>query len=60
MNKILISQSYFPIIVYKNNKESYFNSIEKSKEGRLKKYYQFMLEQSNKSYDFLLGVIGKY
>ena len=60
MNKILMSQGYFPIIVYKDNKELYFNSIEKSKEGRLKKYYQFMLEQSNKSYDFVLGVIEKY
>jgi len=60
MNKILISNSYPPIIVYKDNKISYFNSIEKSKYGKLKNYYQFMLEQANKTYDYLLKVIEKY
>ena len=29
MNKILISNGYFPIIVYKDNKLSYFNALEK-------------------------------
>ena len=60
MNKILISNNYSPIIVYKDNKHAYFNSIEKSKEGKLKGYYQFMLEQADKSYDFLLSVISRY
>jgi len=60
MNKILISAGYLPIIVYKENKTSYFNALEKTKEGKLKKYYQFMLEQADKSYDYLLEVIGKY
>jgi Fic family protein len=60
MNKILISNGYSPIIVYKDNKISYFNSLEKSKEGKLKNYYQFMLEQTDKSYDYLLKVISKY
>ncbi|MEK6928268.1 MAG: Fic family protein [Nanoarchaeota archaeon] len=60
MNKILISQGYSPIIVYKENKLAYFNVLEKSKEGRVKSYYHFMLEQMDKSYDFLLEVLRKY
>jgi len=60
MNKILMSNGYFPIIVYKDNKAAYFNSLEKSKEGKLKNYYQFMLEQTNKTYDYILDVIKRY
>lgn len=60
MNKILISRGYSPIIVYKDNKAAYFNSLEKSREGKLKNYYQFMLEQADKTYDYLLKVIDKY
>jgi Fic family protein len=60
MNKILMSNGYSPIIVYKDNKMAYFNSLEKSKEGKLKNYYQFMLEQTNKTYDCLLNIIKKY
>lgn len=60
MNKILMSSKYHPIIVYKDNKISYFNALEKSKEGKLKNYYQFMLEQANKTYDYLLEFIKKY
>jgi len=60
MNKILISAGYPPIIVYKENKISYFNLLEKSKEGKSKSYYHFMLEQADKSYDYLLKVIDKY
>lgn len=60
MNKILISNGYPPIIVFKKNKIAYFRSIEKSKEGKIKNYYHFMTEQTNKSYDFILKVIRKY
>jgi len=60
MNKILMSAGYSPIIVYKENKLAYFNALERSQEGNLKNYYQFMLEQADKSYDYLLKVIGKY
>ena len=60
MNKILMSGGYSPIIVYKENKLAYFNALEKSVEGNLKTYYQFMLEQADKSYDFILRVISKY
>ena len=60
MNKILMSAGYTPIIVYKDNKIAYFNALEKSKEKKLKSYYQFMLEQADKTYDFLLDTIRKY
>ncbi|MEI6731279.1 MAG: Fic family protein [archaeon] len=60
MNKILMSSRYPPIIVYKENKLAYFNALEKSKDGKLKSYYHFMLEQADKSYDYLLNVINKY
>jgi|SRR3989339_131284 len=60
MNKILISNGYPPMIVYKSNKQAYFNAIAKSREGRAKNYYQFMLEQADRSYDYLLDVISRY
>lgn len=60
MNKILISAGYSPIIIYKENKTSYFNALEKTRDEKHKNYYQFMLEQADKTYDFLLKVINKY
>ncbi len=60
MNKILMANNYQPIIVYKDNKLAYFNAIEKSKENKLKNYYQFMLEQTDKSYEYLLKTINNY
>lgn len=57
MNKILISCGYQPIIVYKNNKIAYFNALAKANEGKIKNYYQFMLEQTEKTYSFLEEVI---
>jgi len=60
MNKILISQGYSPIIVYKENKVAYFHSIEGANSGRLKTYYQFMLEQTDRSYDYLLDILSRY
>ena len=60
MNKVLMSNGYSPIIVYKENKLAYFNALEKTRDGKLKNYYQFMLEQADKTYDYLLNVINKY
>ncbi len=60
MNKILMNANYPPIIVYKSNKIAYFNALEKSSDGKMKKYYQFMLEQANSTYDYTLQVISKY
>jgi Fic family protein len=58
MNKILMNEGYFPIIVYKSNKLAYFNALEKIE--KTKNYYQFMLEQASKTYDFILETISKY
>ena len=60
MNKILINAKYSPIIIYKSNKNSYFGALEKTKNGKLKSYYQFMLEQADKTYDYLLETLEKY
>jgi Fic family protein len=61
MNKILMSQKYFPIIVYSKNSRSYFNSISKGLSGKYrKKYYQFMLEQVKKTYENFISIIEKY
>jgi Fic family protein len=60
MNKILMSAGYYPIIVYKENKLAYFNAFEQAIDRRSKVYYQFMLEQQDKSYDYILKVLQKY
>lgn len=60
MNKILMSCGYAPIIVYKENKLAYFNALERARTGNLKNYYQFMLEQADKSYSFILDTIARY
>jgi hypothetical protein len=39
---------------------AYFNALEKAMEGKTKKYYQFMLEQANETYDYMIKVISKY
>jgi Fic family protein len=57
MNKILMANGYFPIIIFKENRKAYFNSIKKGREGKYKKYYSFMHEQMNKSYDYILSKI---
>ena len=48
------------VIVYKENKKAYFNAFEKARDGRKKKYYQFMLEQTDKSYNYLVKLLNKY
>ena len=60
MNKILISGGYFPVIVFNENKLSYFNSIQKARQDKGKKYYKFMLSQAEKTYDLILNVLQKY
>ena len=60
LNKILMQNGYPPMIVHEENKRAYFNAIEKARDGRKKKYYQFMLEQTNKSYDYILKLLDKY
>lgn len=58
MNKILIGAGYFLIIIFKENEVSYFNSLV-NVENR-KKYYQFMLERVDKTYECVLGVAQRY
>ncbi|MCX6804015.1 MAG: Fic family protein, partial [Candidatus Diapherotrites archaeon] len=59
MNKILMQNNYPPIIIYKDNKKAYFNSLSTAQEGNNKKYYQFMLEQTQKTYDQMLNLLNK-
>jgi Fic family protein len=61
MNKILMSQKYFPIIIYTGNSRAYFNSISKGlAKNNMKIYYQFMLKQIKKTYKNFLEVIMNY
>ena len=50
MNKILMAHGYFPVIIYSKNSRAYFNSIAKGLSDNNKSYYQFMLEQTKKTY----------
>jgi len=60
MNKILMNNNYFPIIIFNSNSENYSNSIKKALENdKIVNYYQFMLEQSRKSYSYFLEEIKK-
>jgi Fic family protein len=61
MNKILMSQKYFPIIIYSENSGAYFNSISKGLIGKnMKTYYQFMLKQARKTYKNFHDIIKNY
>ena len=61
MNKILMDHGYFPIIVYTANSKAYFNAIAKGLEKQSKrKYYQFMLEQTKKTYQQFYKIIKEY
>ena len=51
MNKILMSNGYFPIIIYSNNSTAYYNAIAKGMTRKNKRaYFQFMMEQARKTY----------
>jgi Fic family protein len=61
MNKILMNNRYFPIIIYADNSKAYFNAIANGLKGRTKKkYYQFMLEQTKKTYEDFIRIINNY
>ncbi|MDO8625472.1 MAG: Fic family protein, partial [Candidatus Diapherotrites archaeon] len=60
LNKILLQNNYPPIIVYKDNKRAYFNSIRDAQEGNTRKYHQFMLEQAQKTYDQMIGTLSNH
>ena len=61
MNKILMEHGYFPIIVFTKNSQGYYNAISRGLEKQTKKsYYQFMLEQSKKTYKEFFTIIKDY
>jgi hypothetical protein len=51
-----------PMIVFKENKATYFSGIQKGLESTvgLKKYYSFMLEQYAKSIELLISFSTPY
>lgn len=53
INKILISNNYFPIILFSDNKKSFFNSIKDSWIWN-KKYFKTMIEQHIKTIDYFV------
>jgi Fic family protein len=61
MNKILMSNGYFPLVVYSDNSTAYYNAIAKGLSRRNKKgYYQFMLEQAKRTYGQFYTIIQDY
>ncbi|GHW02341.1 hypothetical protein AGMMS50249_1270 [candidate division SR1 bacterium] len=60
MDKILIQNGFLPMIVFKDNKDAYFNAIQKASENvvGLKKYYTFMIEQYGKSVEKMLDFVS--
>jgi len=61
MNKILMDRGYFPMIIYTKNSRAYYNAIAKGLQRKTKKnYYQLMLEQAKKTYDYYFAMMKKY
>jgi Fic family protein len=61
MNKILMDRGYFPMIIYAKNSRAYYQAIAKGLQRRSKKsYYQLMLEQAKKTYDYYFVLMKKY
>jgi len=54
MNKILLQNTFSPIIVFSENKQAYFNSIASCNSWNKKKYYKFMLDQYKKTLDNII------
>lgn len=51
MNKILMNNNYFPIIIFKDNTRKYHNSLKAFiNDKKENKYYEFMIEQTLKTY----------
>ena len=56
-----MQHGYFPSIVYTKNSQAYYNAISRGLEKQTKKsYYQFMFEQSKKTYKEFFTVIRNY
>ena len=48
LNKILIQNKFFPMIIFSENKQAHFSAISSTKYNK-KKYYKFMLQQYEKT-----------
>lgn len=61
MNKILMTNGYFPIVIYSAKSTAYYNAITKGLTGGNKRgYYHFMLEQARRTYREFLTVVRRY
>ena len=61
MNKILMTNGYFPVVIHTENSQSYFNSIAKASLRRnVKTYYQFLLKQALKTYQHFFELIERF
>jgi len=61
MNKILMDRGYFPMIIYAKNSRAYYNAIAKGLQRRtIKNYYQLLLEQAKKTYDYYFEMMKTY
>jgi len=61
MNKIMMSNGYFPVVIHTENSRSYFNSIAKASQRKnVKTYYQFMLQQTLKTYQHFFRIIETF
>lgn len=61
MNKILMTNGYFPMIIYTENTTAYFNSIAKASQRKnIKTYYQFMLKQTLRTYQSFFRKIDSF
>ena len=49
MNKILLAAGFPPCIIFAENRQAYFAAIASTTSHNQKKYYQFMLEQYEKT-----------
>jgi len=61
MNKILISNGYFPVVIHTKNSRTYYNSIFKASQCKyMKTYYQFMLKQALQTYQYFFRIIETF
>lgn len=61
IKEILMNHGYFPLIIYATNSRAYYNAIVNGLHKKIKKkYYQFMVEQGKKTYDYISVMMRKY
>ena len=56
-----MDHGYFPMIIYAKNSEAYYTAIAKGLQRKTKSnYYQLMVEQAKKTYDYYFALMKKY